>query len=98
MNDQLSRWIGFKCGCDPYGVVRGGVVDGTRGLRPRAMGWVCSAYLGFAATPTGSGGDFSLILTRGLRPLAMLWHPYGMLENGMLRIRLSFLNNLWESA
>ncbi len=79
---------------------RGGVVGWMfpRGLRPRAMGWVCSAYLGFAATPTGSGGDFSLILTRGLRPLAMLWHPYGMLENGMLRIRLSFLNNLWESA
>ena len=40
-----------------------------------------------SATPTGSGGDFSLILTRGLRPLAMIWHPYGMLQNGMLRIR-----------
>jgi len=39
-----------------------------------------------AATPAGSGGDFFLILTRGLRPLAMLWHPYGMLKNGMLRI------------
>jgi hypothetical protein len=37
---------GIACaGYAPYGVVRGCVVDGTRGLRPRAMGWVCSAYL-----------------------------------------------------
>ena len=35
----------FADGCDPDGVVEECGADGTRGLRPRAIGWVCSAYL-----------------------------------------------------
>ena len=39
----------FAAGCDPDGVVEECGADGTRGLRPRAIRWVCSAYLKLAA-------------------------------------------------
>ena len=42
-----------KGGCDPSGVVEECGADGTRGLRPRAMRWVCSAYLENAAPREG---------------------------------------------
>ncbi len=39
-------------GCDPCGVVGWMVFPGV--WRPRAMRWVCSAYLGFAAPQRGA--------------------------------------------
>jgi len=59
-------------GCDPYGVVRGCVVDATRGLRPRAMGLVCAAYLRFAAPQRGAEG--SLLLLQIIRDRTGIWN------------------------
>ena len=62
LNRRLRRWTQITLkgigGCDPYGVVEDCGGSGTRGLRPRAMRWVCSAYLKLLHPGRGAVGNW----------------------------------------
>jgi len=64
----------------------GCVVDGTRGLRPRDMGWVCSAYLKFAAPCWGAeeGVGVDVFMRWVCSAYLKNVHPMDAVENDLI--------------
>ena len=78
MSAKISHGEGCRRGCDPYGVGYGRVVEVPRGLRPRAMGWVCSAYLNNAHPSDAGGYDFHRWKYKRIRRYRVCCTPEGV--------------------